>query len=227
MKLDTEFEVKIQRTSRKKTVSLEIREGFVQIIAPKALSAKEIENIIIKKTKWIRNKLLIQKSKTSYKSKEFVSGESFSYLGKNYPLKIVNSKKPCVEIKEDRIFVYKKMKGRSVRALLENWYKQQGLKLFEKKTKKYQEIIGVKPSSISTRTYSRRWGSCSSKKDITFNWLILMAPHSVIDYVVVHELCHLIHHNHSPKYWRIVKSFYPNYKEKIEWLRYYSRTLVW
>ena len=94
MKLDTEFEVKIQRTSRKKTVSLEISEGFVQIIAPKALSAKEIENIIIKKTKWIRNKLLIQKSKTSYKSKEFVSGESFSYLGKNYPLKIVNSKKP-------------------------------------------------------------------------------------------------------------------------------------
>ena len=227
MKLDTEFEVKIQRTSRKKTVSLEIREGFVQIIAPKTLSEKEIENIIIKKTKWIRNKLLIQKSKTSYKSKEFVSGESFSYLGKNYPLKIVNSKKPYVEIKEDRIFVYKKMKGRSVRALLENWYKQQGLKLFEKKTKKYQEIIGVKPSNISTRTYSRTWGSCSSKKDITFNWLILMAPHSVIDYVVVHELCHLIHHNHSPKYWRTVKSFYPNYKEKIEWLRYYSRTLVW
>ena len=108
-----------------------------------------------------------------------------------------------------------------------NWYKQQGLKLFEKKTKKYQELIGVKPSSISTRTYSKRWGSCSSKGDITFNWRIIMAPHSVIDYVVIHELCHLVHHNHSPKYWRTVKSFYPNYKEKVNWLRDHSKTLTW
>ena len=227
MKLEKEFEVKVKRTSRRRTVSLEVREGFVQIIVPNVLSEKEIENIIVKKTKWIRNKLLVHKSKPVYKPKEFITGESFSYLGKNYRLKVINSKKSCVEIKDDRIFVYKRPKGKSVKDLLVNWYKQQGIKLFEKKTKKYQELIGVKPSSISTRTYSKRWGSCSSKGDITFNWRIIMAPHSVIDYVVIHELCHLVHHNHSPKYWRTVKSFYPNYKEKVNWLRDHSKTLTW
>ena len=227
MKFDTEFEVKVKRTRRRRTVSLEVKEGFVQIIVPQELSNKEIESIIVKKTKWIRNKLIVQKSKPSYKSMEFVSGESFSYLGKNYPLNVVNAKKSYVEIKEDRIFVYKRMKSRSVRSLLEDWYKQQGLKLLEKKTKKYQKIMGVKTGSVFVRTYFKRWGSCSSKGDITFNWRIIMAPHSIIDYVVVHELCHLLYHNHSPIYWRTVKSFYPDYKEKMHWLREHSRSLAW
>ena len=82
MKLEKEFEVKIKRTSRRRTISLEVKEGYVQVIVPNVLSEKEIESIINKKTKWIRNKLLLQKSKPTYKAKEFISGESFSYLGK-------------------------------------------------------------------------------------------------------------------------------------------------
>ena len=227
MKLEKEFEVKVKRTSRRRTISLEVKEGYVQVIVPNALSEKEIESIIIKKTKWIRNKLLLQKSKPAYKAKEFISGESFPYLGKNYRLKIIESKSSAVEMKANRIYVYKRNKGRSVHDLLVNWYKEQALKLFEKKINKFSKIMGVIPKSISTRTYSKRWGSCSSKGDISFNWRILMAPNSIIDYVIVHELCHLIHHDHSPKYWRTVKSFYPDYKEKVEWLRHNSRTLSW
>ncbi len=227
MKLKKEFQVKIKRTSRRRTISLEVKEDFVQIIVPNTLSEKEIESIILKKTKWIRNKLLLQKSKPAYEAKEFISGELFSYLGKNYRLKIIESKLSLVELKENRIYVYKKNKGRSVHDLLMNWYKEQALKLFEKKINKFSKVMGVTPRSISIRTYSKRWGSCSSKGDISFNWRILMAPNSIIDYVIVHELCHLIHHDHSPRYWKTVKSFYPDYKEKVEWLRYNSRTLSW
>ncbi len=227
MKLEKKFQIKIKKTSRRKTISLEVKEGYVQVIVPIALSEKEIKNIIDKKTNWIKSKLLQQKIEPSYQKKKFISGELFLYLGKNYRLKIIESKSPAVELIENNIYVYKRNKGRSVHGLLVNWYKVQALKLFEKKINEFSKIMQVNPKSISTRTYSKRWGSCSSKGDISFNWRILMAPSSIIDYVIVHELCHLIHHDHSPRYWRTVKSFYPNYKEKAEWLKHNSRTLFW
>ncbi len=227
MKLEKKFQVKIKRTSRKRTISLEVKEGYVQVLVPNVLSEKEIERIIDKKTKWIRSKLLLQKSKPIYKAKEFISGELFLYLGKNYRLKIIESKLAAVKLRENTIYVFKRNKGRSVHGLLVNWYKAQALKLFEKKINEFSKIMRVNPKSISTKTYSKRWGSCSSKGDISFNWRILMAPNTIIDYVVIHELCHLIHHDHSPRYWRTVKSFCPDYKEKAEWLRNNSTTLAW
>jgi predicted metal-dependent hydrolase len=72
---------------------------------------------------------------------------------------------------------------------------------------------------VGVKEYKARWGSCSSSGDVTYNWRIIMAPHHIVDYIVVHELCHLLEHNHGPKYWKHVKSVVPDYKECREWLK--------
>ena len=133
MKLNSKFEVEIKRTNRQKTASLKVNEGHVQVIVPKLLSDKEIETLILKKTRWIKDKLRVQELAPSYKPKEFISGESFSYLGKNYRLKVLKGNKVSVKLKEGRFFVTTKSKDRSCRALLEKWFREKRCRGLPKK----------------------------------------------------------------------------------------------
>jgi predicted metal-dependent hydrolase len=73
--------------------------------------------------------------------------------------------------------------------------------------------------------FSRRWGSCSKTGNIQYNWRVIIAPHHIVDYVVVHELCHLVYHNHSDKFWRSVERALPEYRQDKEWLRLNEPTL--
>ena len=84
------------------------------------------------------------------------------------------------------------------------------------------EIIGVTPKSVSVCSYKSRWGSCSVNGDLSYNWRIILAPHRIVDYVVVHELCHLLEHNHSPRYWKHVAHHVPDYKDCREWLKHHD-----
>jgi predicted metal-dependent hydrolase len=94
------------------------------------------------------------------------------------------------------------------------------------KTNRLAKAIGVKPISIKVKSYKSRWGSCSSKGDVSYNWKIMQAPSSVIDYVVIHELCHLIEHNHSSKFWNMVEKYCPEWRKSKEWLKRNSMQLL-
>ena len=225
--MNCDLNLKIKKTERKKTVSIEIKEDYVQVSAPKILSDMEINIIINRKKNWIKKKVLLQKSRAVYLPKKFINGEILKFLGKNYKLNIVNSSKEKVELKENKINVYLKRKNTSIKSLLEIWYRANGLKVITRKINYYNFLIGVKPNSINLRSFKKRWGSCNSKGDIAFNWRLLMAPNSVINYVVIHELCHLIHFNHSKNFWKTVKYFHPNYKIEEDWLKKYSKALIW
>jgi predicted metal-dependent hydrolase len=99
------------------------------------------------------------------------------------------------------------------------WYQAQAeVKLLEK-TEHYAKIIGVTPTRIVVKTFKARWGSCSAKGDIHYNWKIIMATNDVVDYVVIHELCHILHHNHSPQFWKTVEFHLPAYREYKAWLK--------
>jgi len=106
-----------------------------------------------------------------------------------------------------------------IKQLLVKWYKQQAQLIMIEKTQHYAKIIGVSPSSVVIKAFKSRWGSCSIKSVIQYNWKIIMAPEPVIDYLVVHELCHILHHNHSPTFWKSVGKYCPNYKEQGAWLK--------
>lgn len=217
------FQVEIIKTDRKKSASIQLKDGRVRVRAPRSLSDKRINDLIKKRTPWIKEKLKEYSKRPQVVTKKYEDGEIFSYLDKNYELKIIESDKEAIKLKNGFFIVSicKEGFGKNIKVqkLLTNWYRNHAHKYLQERTEKFANIIGVSPSSISIKNYKSRWGSCSINGAIDYNWKIIQAPKKVIDYVVVHELCHLIEHNHSPKYWSYVEKFMPNWKESRNWLK--------
>ena len=112
------------------------------------------------------------------------------------------------------------------RSALENRYKEAARTYIPKRVAYYNAMTGGSYSRISIRDQKTRWGSCSSKGTLSFNWRLMLAPPSILDYVVVHELCHLTHMNHSPAFWQAVEAVYPDYKNARKWLKEHGSELV-
>ena len=227
MKFKPEYNLDVKRTNRKKTIALEVRDNGVKITVPYNLSIEEIEKILEKKNNWINNKLLFQKRKPKYKAKLFLDGEKFLFLGVEYKLKIVYSKTYNVYRENNFICIQRKKNGASSRKILENFYRQEAKIIFKNKVKHFEKILNLKSSNIKLRAYMRRWGSCNTQGELAFNWRLIMAPEKVINYVIVHELCHIVHYNHSKKFWKLVRYHYPSYKDQVNWLNKYSNCLLW
>ena len=223
------FQVEIIKTNRKKSASIQLKDGHVRVRVPKSLSDERINDLIKKRTSWIRQKLDEYSKRPSTIEKKYVNDEVFTYLDKSYPLKIIEGEDLIIKLKNG-CFVIALPEGTlnkniKVQNLLLDWYKLHAHKYLQERTDKVAKAIGVLPSSVSIKNYKSRWGSCSINGAIDFNWKIIQAPKKVIDYVVVHELCHLIEHNHSPKYWSYVEKFMPNWKESRDWLKENSEVL--
>lgn len=105
------------------------------------------------------------------------------------------------------------------KGILELWLRDQARGLIEDRVEEYREIIGVEYNSIRIKDTKSRWGSCSSKGNLNFSYRIVMAPKAVMDYVIIHELCHLKHMNHSKEFWATVGQYMPDYEKQKEWLR--------
>ena len=105
------------------------------------------------------------------------------------------------------------------------WYKIQATNYLTARSQYLSAQTGLKPSSITVKTYNARWGSCNTMGEIQYNWKIIQAPKEVIDYLIIHELCHLKHHNHSKAFWQCVESFYPNFKDAQYWLKSHNSKL--
>ncbi|WP_275443598.1 MULTISPECIES: M48 family metallopeptidase [unclassified Halomonas] len=99
------------------------------------------------------------------------------------------------------------------------WYKRQAEQKIKEKVTRFAPAVGVSPMGVGIRTFKSRWGSCTAKGKLEFNWQIMMAPNRMVDYVVMHELCHLIRHDHSPKFWNELERVMPDYQLCREWLR--------
>ncbi|WP_434634937.1 M48 family metallopeptidase [Vibrio sp. SCSIO 43086] len=216
------YSVLVERTSRKKTASLKVDEGEVTIIVPKLLEQEKIDEILADKHSWILDKLAHYQAHSPSLAREYVSGEAFPYLGRNYRLKVLMGDLTPTKLLNGRITVTvpdPSTQAHYIRRALVNWYKRHANKKVREKVLRYANIVGVETGVIRVRDFKSRWGSCTPYGDLEFNWVIVMAPNRVVDYVVVHELCHLIHHDHSPQFWKEVERVMPDYKEHKEWLR--------
>jgi len=176
---DKDLSIEVVRTKRRKTASIKVIGGLVQAIVPDQLSDGRVEALIKKRTPWIRKKLREQSQAVTPKPKEYISGESFTYLGRNYRLKVTRGTDREVKLKGGYLEVSlpKKPKDGDIRSALVDWYEQHALERLTEKTNRYAGIMGVSPNSITVRDYKARWGSCSSKGEISYNWRIIIAPH--------------------------------------------------
>ena len=217
------FVADIIRSARRKTAAIKIQKGKVFVIVPECLSMAVIESLVAKKHRWINEKLAIQNEISAIQPKAFVSGEYFSYLGRKHSLKIESGLYPFIKLHQDELVVSVRDKtadnAQAIKQLLIKWYKQQAESELRDKTDRYSRIIGVNPSSVTIKSFKSRWGSCSATAGIQYNWKIIIAPDRIVNYVVIHELCHIIHHNHSPAFWKAVERYCYDYRNCSAWLK--------
>lgn len=230
MTTDFALPIEIVRTNRKKTASIEICDDTIKVTVPKRLSDKSVDDLIHKKSSWIHRKIATQQQTPTPKPKEWVNGETFTYLGRNYRLKLTPNAE-TTKLKNGYLHVPDQPhlnpldRQAAAKASLTDWYTQQATKKLKQKTIRYAHLMDVQPNSIRVKDYKSRWGSCSPTGDISYNWRIIMAPHRVVDYVVVHELAHLLEHNHSSDYWKHVENVFPDHRERRQWLKQNSSRL--
>jgi predicted metal-dependent hydrolase len=204
-------------------------EGKVFVVVPHRTSTASIEHLVSRKMHWIREKLLLQREYQPPKTKEYVSGESFLYLGRHYRLKVVTGPGKSAKLINGRLVIQVppsvRIRGQYIRNALEEWYRAHALEKLQNKVKRYSKVIGVNPSSVVIKSFKGRWGGCHTNGKVDFNWKIIMAPDRIVDYVVVHELCHLHHHNHSPAFWMCVEQAFGNCQNCRDWLKENGRLL--
>tara|TARA_B100001741_G_scaffold70643_1_gene56764 strand:- start:4501 stop:5184 length:684 start_codon:yes stop_codon:yes gene_type:complete len=226
MKYD--FNIIIKRTNRKKTVSFRIKNQEVIISVPKFLSDNEINNLVEIKIKWIKNKLALEKLNNVSIKRKYENGDIFLYLGSEYSLKIKKSYRDNIYIKDKNLIVEAKnvLSTNNIKNNIKNWYISESKKYLTKTNSYYEILIGVKSNKLLFGQYKSKWGSCNSKKTISYDWRIIMAPFEVIHYLIIHELCHIKFPNHSIYFWKYVEKYMINYKIQKKWLKNNSNKLI-
>ncbi|MEY8200765.1 MAG: SprT family zinc-dependent metalloprotease [Colwellia sp.] len=216
------FIAEVIRTKRIKSVDIRVEEGAVSIMVPTSLEKQRISQLLTDKKKWVKDKINLHREAQPASLKKFVSGEAFSYLGRNYRLKIYTGSFKPIKLMLGYLTVTVpggKQNTDAIRNALIHWYKEKAEAKLKEKVERYTDTVGVSPKSVGIKSYKSRWGSCSASGKIDFNWKIIMAPNRIVDYVVIHELCHLKHHDHSPKFWKEVERVIPDYLACKEWLK--------
>jgi hypothetical protein len=157
-------------------------------------------------------------------ARQFTAGEKFLYLGQEYPLSVVAGPKAALKF-EAGFFLTQKAQPEAP-LFFEKWYKTAARKLLSERVKYYAQKFGLKYEKIRLSSARTRWGSCSSKATLSFTWRLVMAPLEVLDYVVVHELAHLLVKNHSAVFWAEVARMMPDFKRQRAWLKKNGRFLT-
>lgn len=212
--------------SDRKTLAIEVHPDLsVKVVAPKNSSAKDIQEKILKRGKWIRkHQRYFEEFLPRTPKREYVSGESHHYLGRRYVLRVRKSNKPSVRLRGPDLIVAveKPNDTASVRLLLAGWYFKHAQARFEQSISdsisKFKSHQLEKPPLI-VRRMSRRWGSCTPSGRLILNPEIIKAPGKCIDYVVIHELCHLVHYNHGAAFYELQNKVMPGWekwKQKLE-----------
>lgn len=207
---------KIIRSRRKSIAIIIDMDGKVIVRAPYKTSNKQINTFINDKEDWIRSKKQTAEKLPRSRPKDFISGEGFLFLGHLYLLDIVDEQ-PIPLILNER-FLLSRSALPNAKDIFTKWYKKKAKKIITERVSRLAQEFNFEYQHIRITSAKTRWGSCGSKGSLNFTWRLVMAPQSVIDYVVVHELVHLKVKNHSKEYWREVEKIMPEYREYKTWL---------
>jgi predicted metal-dependent hydrolase len=212
--------------SRRKTVALVIQpDGSLTVRAPLRMPGAAIQEFVQNHAEWIHRKQAQLKASPPPPIKRYLDGETFLFLGKAYPLTIVASQRPALNIRAGGFHLANSNLPKA-RQVFIHWYKAQALAVIAERVAFHAKMNKFSYQKIRISSARTRWGSCSSNGTLSFTWRLVMAPPEVIDYVVVHELAHTQVRNHSPKFWRRVAEVMPEYKRHVAWLKKNGRFLT-
>jgi len=215
------YAVRRNNKARRIWIRVEDEEGLV-IILPKGRKTSLISKVIREHKDWVLKAIQKRQERLENAPPRLGEGRSLVYRGRTVDLTVRNN--PClvpqIRLKGDELSVMMpKNSEKSLREVLSDWMKERALLIFSRRVEYFCAKIGARYGNIQVRNQKTRWGSCSSKGQLSFNWRLLLAPPDVLDYLVIHEVSHLKHPDHSQRFWNLVKTLCPGYKRHQLWLK--------
>lgn len=227
-------EVLVHRKPYRRSLGLTLQvSGRIKVTAPKSTPLHFIQDFLNRNSLWIEKNLDKYKSlRDAHPPKRYVAGEAFPYLGRKITLRFEvseSSKFDCsvsgdelvvrVPRSQSRLPVDSVSERPELGPVISGLYESEGRRILSRRLAHYSDLMGLQPKALSFRAQKTRWGSCTAKGKISLNWRLVIAPLDVIDYVVIHELSHLAHYDHSPAFWRLVATQSPEWPKYRNWLR--------
>ncbi len=200
------------------------RDGVVRVRPPLRMTAEQVDETVFSKRMWIYRNLAEWRDLNATRVvREWVNGESFLYLGSSYRLSLVDHQDEALKLKDGRFQLQRTVMAQdgfeAAQQAFVQFYQDKGLPRIQQRVAHFASRVGVAAGDVQVKDLGYRWATCLPSGGLHFHWKCLMAPLTVIDYIVVHELCHLRHRDHSDAFWNEVDKVLPNYRERKEWLR--------
>ncbi len=213
--------------SNRKTLALYIKQQTAIIRCPLRASNREIEEFVNKNQEWIRDRLAEERANDKQRLR-IEDGRKIFFRARELSILFKEGRKERILINGAKFIIQNhKLNSDKARAQIEKYLIQKATEYIIPRAEALAEYLGVdeKITEIKLRKTKSKWGHCTSKGVIQYNWLIMLAPYSIIDYMITHEVCHLLHMDHSRRYWALVESICPKYPQYIEWLKKHEHRL--
>lgn len=234
-----DFDLEIHRKNLKRNISMTLKPMKpIKVVTGKTVPLRRIEEFIFEKRKWIlKHQAKFDVIADQYLKNDLSDGDQYLFMGQKKTFRVSPTllKKSFVAIEGDFLQLYfptnewsahlKQKNHLDSRELVLKFYRREAEKIILQRFQHWVQASGLRPTGLSFRNQKTRWGSCSSKGRINFNWRLVGAPLEVIDYVIVHELCHLKYMNHSDKFWGLVGQLFPDYDKAEKWLKQHHYAL--
>ncbi|HWW49777.1 MAG TPA: SprT family zinc-dependent metalloprotease [Xanthobacteraceae bacterium] len=231
------FAFLIERTARRKTVAISVGFDGVRVLAPSDLDDDRVLGIVRKKGAWLLRKQAAYRELGGQPvAKEFVSGETFHYLGRQYRLRLIPDETAVttrITARGSTLVApvlpngHESIQRAAVRSGLRHWYRAHAIQHFPARARMIAETLGIPTPTVNVVDQSKRWGSCDSRGRIRLNWRLVMAPMPLVDYVIAHEACHVLEHNHSRRFWRSLETIMPDYEDRLRRLDRMGHQFIW
>ncbi|KIG12937.1 putative metal-dependent hydrolase [Enhygromyxa salina] len=231
----TTIEYAIRRSARRKTVAIAIDplEG-VLLTAPPGVHVSQLDRVVKAKAQWIVDRLRhVAGGEPAPPPKQFVTGESFAYLGRHYRLRVIVGEQTGARVNAGwlEVGVEKRLEDgkrvAAIQAAVRGWYLAHAKRRLDERVEIWAARAGVEVAGVLVRDQQKRWASCDDKGVLRFNWRIVQAPMRLVDYVVAHEIVHLIHPDHTKAFWARLGAVMPDYERRKDELRRLGRRLEW
>jgi len=217
----------VRRSARRRTVALVVDRAAELIVnSPESVTADELSRWVNSKLLWVHRKLALKSEVASRgRTPEYVPGESFLYLGKRYRLRLMPDQRQDLHF-DGTAFLLRR-NAQPADELFRQWYIQTGRRWLKRRLPLLNRLTGVSPARVVVRDLGFRWGSCGRDKSINLNWRVFQLPVALIDYLLLHELCHIEEPSHGPKFWRALDRTLPEWRQRRETLNRLAREIYW
>ncbi|MCH8538649.1 MAG: M48 family metallopeptidase [Alkalimonas sp.] len=222
---------RLLRSQRRSKLALQVKDGELLVRATPTCTQSQIEHFIGRKMAWIARHLQQQQQQLQ-QAKRCIVHDGVLLFDQVIPVELKRSSRSAIQLDGDRLLIdcsrriSDEQLPKRLQSLLDSWYQQLAADWFPQRVVLWQHKMQLFSTAVRVKKWRRRWGSCSSKGELEFNWRLMMAPEWVIDYVIVHELAHLQWLDHSASFWQLVRRHYDRMDEARQWLQQHQFVLM-